>query len=180
VKYFLCASVLEKYFLCASVLEKNFVRVLWWSTLCECSSEVLRASVLVKSGLENRDYGSRRSAALTMVVTGIMGSNSARGIEIFPRASVLSTAGTEYWRGMVVSPHFDYFPDFIRTADLKVLIPSGLPSELPDVPILPPRGHTKRILDPQLQLQPQKCQVSSISTSTETVITDRMSHLYVS
>jgi hypothetical protein len=32
----------------------------------ECSSEVLCASVLVKSGLENRDYGRRGSAALTM------------------------------------------------------------------------------------------------------------------
>jgi hypothetical protein len=34
--------------------------------LCECSSEVLCAIVLVKSGLENRDYGRRGSAALTM------------------------------------------------------------------------------------------------------------------
>jgi hypothetical protein len=33
---------------------------------CECSSEALCASVLVKSGLENRDYGRRGSAALTM------------------------------------------------------------------------------------------------------------------
>jgi hypothetical protein len=31
-----------------------------------CPSEVLCASVLVKSGLENRDYGRRGSAALTM------------------------------------------------------------------------------------------------------------------
>jgi hypothetical protein len=30
------------------------------------SSEVLCVSVLVKSGLENRDYGRRGSAALTM------------------------------------------------------------------------------------------------------------------
>jgi hypothetical protein len=29
-------------------------------------SEVLRASVLEKSGLENRDYGRKGSAALTM------------------------------------------------------------------------------------------------------------------
>jgi hypothetical protein len=31
-----------------------------------CSSEVLCASVLVNSGLENRDYGRKGSAALTM------------------------------------------------------------------------------------------------------------------
>jgi hypothetical protein len=34
--------------------------------LCECSSEVLCASVLVKSGLETRNYRRRGSAALTM------------------------------------------------------------------------------------------------------------------
>jgi hypothetical protein len=38
----------------------------WGSTSCECSSEVLCASVLVKSGLENRDFGRRGSVALTM------------------------------------------------------------------------------------------------------------------
>jgi hypothetical protein len=37
-----------------------------WYNLCECSNEVLCASVLVKSGLENRDYGRKGSAALTM------------------------------------------------------------------------------------------------------------------
>jgi hypothetical protein len=70
--------------LCASVLVKCFARVFSWSTLrecsrevllcecssevllCECSSEVLCASVLVESGLGNRDYGRRESAALTM------------------------------------------------------------------------------------------------------------------
>jgi hypothetical protein len=31
-----------------------------------CSNEVLCASVLVKSGLENRDYARKGSAALTM------------------------------------------------------------------------------------------------------------------
>jgi hypothetical protein len=36
------------------------------SYLCECSSEVLCASVLVKFGLENRNYDHRGSAALTM------------------------------------------------------------------------------------------------------------------
>jgi hypothetical protein len=35
-------------------LQKNEV------CLCECSSEVLGASVLVKSGLENREYGRRK------------------------------------------------------------------------------------------------------------------------
>jgi hypothetical protein len=39
--------------------------------LCECCSEVLCAIVLVKSGLENRDYGRRGSAALTMRHTSI-------------------------------------------------------------------------------------------------------------
>jgi hypothetical protein len=34
------------------------------STLCDCSIEVLCASVLVKSGLQNRDYGRRGSAHL--------------------------------------------------------------------------------------------------------------------
>jgi hypothetical protein len=58
------------------------VRVFYWSTLSEgssealstsvlvkyleLSSEMLCASVLVKSGLEIRDYGRRGSAALTM------------------------------------------------------------------------------------------------------------------
>jgi hypothetical protein len=36
------------------------------SALYECSSEVLCASVVVKSGLENRDYGRRGYATLTM------------------------------------------------------------------------------------------------------------------
>jgi hypothetical protein len=38
----------------------------------ECSSEVLRASVLVKSSLENRDYGRRGFAALTICVTPLL------------------------------------------------------------------------------------------------------------
>jgi hypothetical protein len=37
-----------------------------YTTSREFSSEVLCASVLVKSGLENRDYGRRGSAALIM------------------------------------------------------------------------------------------------------------------
>jgi hypothetical protein len=36
------------------------------SALCECSSEELCASVPAKSGLENRDYGPKGSAALAM------------------------------------------------------------------------------------------------------------------
>jgi hypothetical protein len=36
------------------------------ASMCRTTSEVLRASVLVKSDLENRDYGRRGSAALTM------------------------------------------------------------------------------------------------------------------
>jgi hypothetical protein len=43
--------------LCASVLVK---------CLCECYIEVLCTNVLVKSGLENRDYGLSGSASLTM------------------------------------------------------------------------------------------------------------------
>jgi hypothetical protein len=38
----------------------------YWSALCECSSEVLCASFLVRSGIENRDYGHRGSAAQTI------------------------------------------------------------------------------------------------------------------
>jgi hypothetical protein len=49
-----------------STAVKYFVRVFSWSNLCECSSEVLCASVLVKSGLENRNYCRRGSAAPTM------------------------------------------------------------------------------------------------------------------
>jgi hypothetical protein len=41
----------------------NYWRV---CALCECPSQVLCVRVLVKSGLENRDYGRRGSAALTM------------------------------------------------------------------------------------------------------------------
>jgi hypothetical protein len=46
------------------VLVNYFVRVLSCSNLCACSSEVLCASVLVKSGLENRDYDRRGHATL--------------------------------------------------------------------------------------------------------------------
>jgi hypothetical protein len=44
-----------------TILYSNLVEIAF-----ECSSEVLCASVLVKSGLENRDYGCRGPAALTM------------------------------------------------------------------------------------------------------------------
>jgi hypothetical protein len=47
-----------------TVVLKKFLGLI--KKMDDCSSEVLRASVLVKSGLENRDYGRRGSAALTM------------------------------------------------------------------------------------------------------------------
>jgi hypothetical protein len=45
---------------------KTYLGGFHYSALCECSNEVLCASVLVKSGLKNLDYGRRGSAALAM------------------------------------------------------------------------------------------------------------------
>jgi hypothetical protein len=53
-----------EHYIAVCVLVK-YLELFYWSALCECSSEVLCASVLMKSGLENRDYGRRGSAALT-------------------------------------------------------------------------------------------------------------------
>jgi hypothetical protein len=65
---FLAICCIKKHFnqLFVLVHTSNLMYMFIVVFLCECSSEVLCASVLVKSGLENRDYGRRGSAALTM------------------------------------------------------------------------------------------------------------------
>jgi hypothetical protein len=57
--------------------------------LYTCSSEVLCASVLVKSGLENRDYGRRGSAALLALTSPTSGGRSVGMVHSRTKATEL-------------------------------------------------------------------------------------------